>query len=125
MAARSASRLPLVRLWRGRRRGDPAVYPGLALYAVHVPLEVADCAILSRSPFQVRSGTCTVELRCFGEKHRRHRALALPTSRPRPWSSVCGKKEKTRAFPRVFSLLSGLLECRPAHHSRSVRISSR
>jgi hypothetical protein len=26
----------------------------------------------------VRSGTCTVEVRCFGEKRRRHRVLALP-----------------------------------------------
>lgn len=51
---------------------------GLALYAVHVPLEVADCAIISRSPWQVRFDTCTVELHCFGEKHRRHRVLALP-----------------------------------------------
>ena len=76
----------LVRLvgfrWSGFGVGGGAVTlrytRGLALYAVHVPLEVADCAILSRSPFQVRSGTCTVELRCFGEKHRRHRALALP-----------------------------------------------
>ena len=76
----------LVRLvgfrWSGFGVGGGAVTlrytRGLALYAVHVPLEVADCAILSRSPFQVRGGTCTVELRCFGEKHRRHRALALP-----------------------------------------------
>ena len=76
----------LVRLvgfrWSGFGVGGGAVTlrytRGLALYAVHVPLEVADCAILSRPPFQVRGGTCTVELRCFGEKHRRHRALALP-----------------------------------------------
>ena len=51
---------------------------GLAFYEVHVPLEVADCAILTRSPWQIRSGTCTVELRCFGEKRRRHRVRALP-----------------------------------------------
>ena len=51
---------------------------GLALYEVHIPAEVADCVILTRSPWQVRSGTCTVEVRCFGEKRRRHRVLALP-----------------------------------------------
>lgn len=68
--------------WSGFGVGSGAVTirysRGLALYAVHVPLEVADCVILRRSPFQRRSGTCTVELRCFGEKRRRHRALALP-----------------------------------------------
>ena len=51
---------------------------GLAFYEVHVPLEVADCAILTRSPWQRHTGTCTVELRCFGEKRRRHRVRALP-----------------------------------------------
>lgn len=51
---------------------------GLAMYEVHIPLEVADCAILTRSPWQKRSGTCTVEVRCFGEKRRRHRVRALP-----------------------------------------------
>lgn len=51
---------------------------GLALYRVYVPLEVADCAIITQSPWQKRSGTCTVEVRCFGEKRRRHRVLALP-----------------------------------------------
>lgn len=51
---------------------------GLALYRVYVPLEVADCAILTQSPWQKHSGTCTVEIRCFGEKRRRHRVFALP-----------------------------------------------
>lgn len=73
--------------WSGFGVGSGAVTirysRGLALYAVHVPLEVADCAILKRSPFQRRGGTCTVELRCFGEKHRRHRALALPYDQAR------------------------------------------
>lgn len=51
---------------------------GLALYEVHVPVEVADCIILTRSVWQRRSGTCNIELRCFGEKRRRHRVFALP-----------------------------------------------
>lgn len=73
--------------WMGFHRatfgvGDDAVVlrysRGLALYEVHVPLEVADCLIVTRSPWQRRSGTCTVELRCYGEKRRRHRVWALP-----------------------------------------------
>lgn len=51
---------------------------GLALYEIHVPCEVADCVIVTRSPWERRSGTCTVQLRCFGEKRRRHRVRALP-----------------------------------------------
>lgn len=51
---------------------------GLALHEVHVPAEVADCIILKRSPWQRRSGACTIELRCYGEKHRRHRVYAVP-----------------------------------------------
>lgn len=51
---------------------------GLALHEIHVPAEVADCVVLKRSPWQCRSGTCTVELRCYGEKRRRHRVYALP-----------------------------------------------
>ena len=51
---------------------------GLALYQVHLPVEVADCVLLKRSPWQRRAGTCTVEVRCFGEKRRRHRVRALP-----------------------------------------------
>ena len=54
-------------------------YPrGLALYEVHVPLEVTDCLIVTQNPFQRRTGTCTLEVRCFGEKRRRHRVRALP-----------------------------------------------
>ncbi len=54
-------------------------YPrGLALYEIHVPCEVADCLIIHRNPWEQRNGTCTVELRCFGEKRRRHRVRALP-----------------------------------------------
>jgi uncharacterized membrane protein YdbT with pleckstrin-like domain len=51
---------------------------GLALYEIHVPREVADCAVITRNPWQRYSGTCTMELRCFGEKRRRHRVRALP-----------------------------------------------
>ena len=51
---------------------------GLALYEVHIPIEVADCAVITQSPWQVRSGSCTVEIRCYGEKRRRHKVLALP-----------------------------------------------
>ena len=51
---------------------------GLALYEVHVPIEVADCVILTRSIWQRHSGTCNIELRGFGEKRRRHRVFALP-----------------------------------------------
>ena len=54
-------------------------YPrGLALYEIHVPCEVADCLMITRDPWEQRNGTCTVELRCFGEKRRRHRVRALP-----------------------------------------------
>lgn len=51
---------------------------GLALYRVYIPLEVTDCAIIRRSPWQQNSDGCTVELRCFGEKRRRHRVRHLP-----------------------------------------------
>ena len=54
-------------------------YPrGLALYEVHIPLEVTDCLPVTQNPFQRRTGTCTLEVRCFGEKRRRHRVRALP-----------------------------------------------
>lgn len=49
----------------------------LALYEVHIPREVADCVIISRNFWQKRNGTCTVELRTFGEKRRRHRVTGL------------------------------------------------
>ena len=51
---------------------------GLALYRVYIPLEVTDCAVIRRSPWQRGSDGCTVELRCFGEKRRRHRVRHLP-----------------------------------------------
>lgn len=50
---------------------------GLALYEIHIPREVADCVVISRNPLQKRRGTCTVELRTFGEKRRRHRVIGL------------------------------------------------
>ncbi len=54
-------------------------YPrGLALYRVHLPREVTDCITLTRSPFQKRQGLCTVEVRCYGEKRRRHRVWNIP-----------------------------------------------
>ena len=54
-------------------------YPrGLALYEVHIPLEVTDCLTVTQNPFQRRTGTCTLEVRCFGEKRRLHRVRALP-----------------------------------------------
>ncbi|MDD3833650.1 MAG: PH domain-containing protein [Oscillospiraceae bacterium] len=51
---------------------------GLALYEIHVPRELADCVRIIQAPWQRHSKTCTVELRCFGEKRRRHRVRALP-----------------------------------------------
>ena len=73
--------------WLGFRRAafgvsrDAVVlrYPrGLALYEVHIPKEAADCLIITRSPWQRRSGTCQVELLCYGEQGRRHRVRGLP-----------------------------------------------
>lgn len=61
------------------KRAVTVRYPyGLALYEIHIPKEVADCIVLYRNPWMVRHGTCTVELRTFGEKRRRHRVKALP-----------------------------------------------
>lgn len=51
---------------------------GLALYEIHIPREVTDCVRITRGLGQRRSGTCTVELRTFGEKRRRHRVVGLP-----------------------------------------------
>lgn len=51
---------------------------GLALYEIHVPLGAADYVKIIRYPWQYISGTCSVEMRCFGEKRRRHRIRALP-----------------------------------------------
>lgn len=63
-------------------------YPrGLALYEVHVPLEVTDCLIVTQNPFQRRTGTCTLEVRCFGEKRpasSRTRAALPAAARPDP-----------------------------------------
>lgn len=54
-------------------------YPrGLALYRVHLPRQVTDGITLTRTPFQRWRGTCTVEVRCYGEKRRRHRVWSLP-----------------------------------------------
>jgi uncharacterized membrane protein YdbT with pleckstrin-like domain len=51
---------------------------GLALYEIHLPRYAADCVRIIQLPWQRRGGTCTVELRCFGEKRKRHRVRALP-----------------------------------------------
>lgn len=75
----------LIRLAGFRRAGfgvdDDAVTlrysRGLALYEVHVPREVVDCARIVQNPLQRRGGTCHVELLCFGEKYRRHRVRSL------------------------------------------------
>ncbi|MDD2362792.1 MAG: PH domain-containing protein [Oscillospiraceae bacterium] len=56
---------------------------GLALYEIHVPRKLADCVLIIQTPWQRRSKTCTVELRCFGEKRRRHRVRALPVEQAR------------------------------------------
>ena len=56
---------------------------GLALYEIHVPREVADYIHISQAPWQQSGGTCTVELRCFGEKRRKHRVRALPYAQTR------------------------------------------
>lgn len=53
---------------------------GLALYEIHLPRESADSIRITQMPWQKKGGTCTVELRSFGEKRRRHRVRALPYS---------------------------------------------
>ncbi len=54
-------------------------YPrGLALYRVYLPRDVIDCITVTRSWLQRRRGTCTVKVRCFGEKKRTHRVWGLP-----------------------------------------------
>lgn len=75
-----------VRSWGWRRAGfgygEEAVslcYPrGLAVYRVHFPREVVDAVSVTQSVFQRRRGTCTVRVRCFGEKKRTHRVWGLP-----------------------------------------------
>lgn len=61
---------------------------GLALYEIHIPREVADCLLIYQNPLQKRGRTCTVELRCFGEKRRRHRVSGLP------YTEVCRLAEQ-------------------------------
>lgn len=76
----------LIRLLGQDRAGfgitDTAVtvcYPrGLALYRVQLPRCVTDCISVTQSPVQRWTGTCTVQVRCFGEKRRRHRVWGLP-----------------------------------------------
>ncbi len=62
--------------------GEHAVtvrYPrGLALYQVQLPRETVDYMTVTQSVWQRRRGTCTVTVRCFGEKKRRHRVWGLP-----------------------------------------------
>lgn len=54
-------------------------YPrGLALVRVFLPREVTDCLTVTQTPFQRRRGVCTVQVRCFGEKRRRHRVWGVP-----------------------------------------------
>ncbi len=54
-------------------------YPkGLALYRVYLPRETVDHVRVTQSPWQRRSGSCTVSVWCFGEKKRRHRVRGLP-----------------------------------------------
>lgn len=62
--------------------GEKAVtvcYPrGLALYRVYLPRETTDYVTVTQSWFQRRRGLCTVQVRCFGEKKRKHRVWGLP-----------------------------------------------
>ena len=54
-------------------------YPcGLAWHRVYLPAHVIDCVTITRSPGQRRRGTCSVRVRCFGEKRRTHRVWGLP-----------------------------------------------
>ncbi len=69
--------------WRGAGFGadSKAVtirYPrGLALYQVHLPREAVDEVAVTQGIWQRRTGTCTVTVRCFGEKKRRHRVWGM------------------------------------------------
>lgn len=48
-------------------------YPrGLALHRVTVLNRAVDCLTVIRNPWQRYRGLCTIRVRCFGEKHRRH-----------------------------------------------------
>ncbi len=54
-------------------------YPrGLAFYRVYLPREAVDHITVTQSVWQHRNGTCTVTVRSFGDKKRRHRVWGLP-----------------------------------------------
>lgn len=54
-------------------------YPrGLAFYRVYLPREAVDHITVTQSVWQRRNGTCTVTVRSFGDKKRRHRVWGLP-----------------------------------------------
>lgn len=54
-------------------------YPrGLAFYRVYLPRETVDHITVTQSVWQRRNGTCTVTVRSFGDKKRRHRVWGLP-----------------------------------------------
>lgn len=69
--------------WRGAGfgadcRAVTVRYPrGLALYQVHLPCEAVDEVAVTQGFWQRRAGTCTVTVRCFGEKKRRHRVWGM------------------------------------------------
>ncbi len=80
--------------WLGYRSGgfgwdDKAVtvrYPrGLALYQVQMPRDTVDHVTVTQSVWQRRRGLCTVSVRCFGEKKRRHRVWGLPYDAVKQW----------------------------------------
>ncbi len=54
-------------------------YPrGLAFYRIYLPREVVDHITVTQSIWQRFGGTCTVTVRSFGDKKRRHRVWGLP-----------------------------------------------
>ncbi len=54
-------------------------YPrGLAFYRVYLPREAVDHITVTQSIWQRFGGTCTVTVRSFGDKKRRHRVWGLP-----------------------------------------------
>ncbi len=67
-------------------------YPkGLAFYEVHIPLEVADSITITRLHLRRPGDLCTVEVRTFGEKRRRHRVYGLPYPQARRLADkMCG-----------------------------------
>lgn len=62
----------------GERAVSLRCYRGLALFEIHIPIEVVDAVVLTQSPRQRKKSICTVTVRCFGEKRRRYRVPALP-----------------------------------------------